>query len=152
MPVGYVPMTAGFYVGPGDWLYYVDSAGKIKIAYSPTSKAWIYRALDTTTEAKVRAELKASGKYLGNQATAAKQAYAKIRPESATAGSTPAPSSSGSSSYTTSPVPALPPPASEPTLWEQAAPYAPYAIVGVSALLALYLVLTPPAPAARSAA
>lgn len=151
MPVGYVPMTAGFYVGPGDWLYYVDAAGKIKIAYSPTSKAWIYRALDTTTEAKVRAELKSAGKYLGNQATAAKQAYAKIRPESATAGSTPAPSSSGSS-YTPSTAPLPPTPAAEPSLWDQAAPYAPYAIVGVSALLALYLVLTPPAPTARSVA
>ena len=149
-------LQTGFYTGPGDWLYYVkaDSTGavsSIQVAYSPTSRAWIYQTLSSTQAAAVKAELIARGRYLGAQATAAKQAYAKIRPESATAGTSPAPSSGGSyssgSSYT--PAPSAPAPvATNGGLWSQVAPYAPYALLGVSAVVALYLVLTPPKRAA----
>lgn len=163
-------LKTGFYVGPGDWLYYVKAVetsyknavgeietaptgrvSSISIAYSPTSRAWINRALDASTASKVQAELSSSGRYLGTQTSAAKQAYAKIRPESATAGTSPAPSSGGSyssgSSYT--PAPSAPAPAATSGgLWSQVAPYAPYALLGVSAVVALYLVLTPPKRAA----
>lgn len=148
-------LKTGYYVGPGDWLYNVkaDSTGavsSIQAVYSPTSRAWIYRTLNAAQMAAVKAEL-SGARYLGTDEAAAKQAYAKIRPESATAGTSPAPSSGGSyssgSSYT--PAPSAPAPvATSGGLWSQVAPYAPYALLGVSAVVALYLVLTPPKRAA----
>lgn len=144
-------LQTGFYVGPGDWLYYVkaDATGavsSVQIAYSPKSRAWVYQNLDATAAAAVRAELVSRGRYLGSQATAAKQAYAKIRPESASAGSSPAPSSGGSS-YS---PPAMQPsaaPAPAGGTWSQIQPYAPYAVVGVGVLVAAYILLSKPGAA-----
>lgn len=148
-------LQTGFYVGPGDWLYYVkaDQTGavsSIQVAYSPTSRAWIYQTLSAAQVAAVKAELISRGRNLGTQATAAKQAYAKIRPESAAAGS--APASSGGSNYTPSYAPPAPAgPAAPASTWDQVKPYAPYALVGAAALAAALILMTAPAPAPRAA-
>ena len=152
-------LQSGFYVGPGDWLYYVkaDQTGttsSIQVAYSPNSRAWIYQTLSASQVAPVKAELISRGRYLGAQATAAKQAYAKIRPESATAGS--APASSGGSNYTPSYAPPAPStPAAPASAWDQVKPYAPYALVGAAALAAVLILVTAPtsapSPAPRAA-
>ena len=153
LPAVQKTLQTGFYVGPGDWLYYVKadpwafSAGvtSIQIAYSPKARAWVYQTLDAATMAKVKAELSVNSRALGNQAAAAKQAYAKIRPESATAGS--APASSSGSSYSPSAMQPSAAPAPAGGTWSQLQPYAPYAVVGVGVLVAAYILLSKPGAA-----
>lgn len=140
----------GFWVGPGNWLYYVSpgnerisSSGggvqKVQIAYSPTRRAWIYQALSGDVSAKVLDELRTKGGvYLGSQATAAKQAYEKkyggVQPSAVPARSS-------------SPAPSAPSVVAEPDFLTQtreaASKNAPYLIVGGGLLIAGLILFWP---------
>lgn len=85
----------GYWSGPGGWVYSV-SGSSVTIIWSPSTRGYTRNLLDSSTAAKVLAELKASGKKHSTEANAvaAGIAAAPIRSSGGSAGGVPAPGAS----------------------------------------------------------
>jgi len=119
-------LAAGYWVGPGGWVYYVSSDQTVQAVYSGKSRTFLYKQLDAPTAGAVRNELMQRGKHYGSSS---KDAYKAVG--ASLSGGTTTTTSSGS--YYTAPAAALPEPAAAKTDYMT---YAPYAILGLGALVA----------------
>lgn len=118
-------LAAGYWVGPGNWVYYVSADQSVQAVYSGKSRTFLYKPLDAPTAGAVRNELMQRGKHYGSSS---KEAYKAVG-ASLSGGTT---ATTSSSSYT---APAVSLPESVTVKTDYAA-YAPYAILGAGILVA----------------
>lgn len=119
-------LAAGYWLGPGNWIYYVSADQTVQAVYSGKSRTFLYKQLDAATAGAVRNELMQRGKHYGASSKAAYQAVGV----SASGGVVT--TASSSAPYTAPAVAQLEPVSSKFDYMV----YAPYAILGAGILVA----------------
>lgn len=118
-------LAAGYWIGPGNWVYYVSADQTVQAVYSGKSRTFLYKQLDAPTAGAVRNELMQRGKHYGSSS---KEAY-RAAGVSLSGGTT---ATTSSASYT-APATTLLESVSVKTDYTA---YAPYAILGAGILVA----------------
>lgn len=122
-------LAAGYWVGPGNWVYYVSADQSVQAVYSGKSRTFLYKQLDAATAGAVRNELMQRGKHYGSSS---RDAYTAVG--ASLSGGT-ATTTGRSSPYTAAAV--TPAAVLEPvTSKTDYMAYAPYAILGAGILVA----------------